>query len=293
MRKLPRLLLLLPKPSGDRKASVVAFVVQTLLMAIIVPSFVVPVAFEFLRDDRGNAVQPEQISYFVELPRDTEQSREAPRDGGDGRVASETPTETPSETPVPVVLTPSTVPSGVPTPDRSREVDPGGVGPLVGGGGPTRGVRPSFSDRRLWVPASEIIRAPAGPQTRADSLRQMLAERTGVFLDSVAEANPRGRAPGDWTFERNGKKYGIDQKFIRLGDFSIPTALLALLPMNVQANPIAQERQFRLSSMRQEILMQSARSVRDDEFRAAVRALRERKERERREAEERKLPTDP
>jgi hypothetical protein len=74
---------------------------------------------------------------------------------------------------------------------------------------------------------------------------------------------------------------------IRLGDFSLPTALLALMPLNVQANPIQNERAMRLNSMRSEIQYQAARMARDDEFRQAVRALRERKERERREAAER------
>ena len=89
----------------------------------------------------------------------------------------------------------------------------------------------------------------------------------------------------DQTFDRNGKKYGIDPKMIRLGDFSIPTALLALLPMNnVQANPTGIERARRLSSMRTEIMEQADRRARDDDFYAAVRALRLRKEKERAEA---------
>jgi len=287
MRKPSRLRLRLPKPSTDPKASVVAFIVQSLLIAIIVPTLIVPIAFDMLRDDRGEPVQPEQISYLVAAPRG-ERTLERRREGGDGRAASETPPETPA----PVVLTPRDVPSGLPSTDGVPRPEAGGVGPLVGGGGPTRGVQPSFNDRRLWLPESEIILAPTGPQTRADSLRQMLAERAGVFLDSVARENPRGRAPGDWTVDRNGKKYGIDQRFIRLGDFSIPTALLALLPMNAQANPIAHERQIRMNFMRQEIQMQAARAARDDEFRAAVRALRERKERERTEAEAQKVPAE-
>jgi hypothetical protein len=120
------------------------------------------------------------------------------------------------------------------------------------------------------------------PLSRADTLRAMLQQRVIALMDSLSGLpSDRGRQ-GDWTVDRNGRKYGIDGQFIRLGKFSIPTGLLALLPMNVQSNPIAMERARRLSMMREEIQSQAARSIRDEEFRAAVKALRERKERERR-----------
>lgn len=273
--------LLLPKQATDKRASVVALVVWAVVTAIVVPTLVVPFAFEVLLDDHGREVTPERISFITALPQGGESSAELPRAGGDGRARIETVTES-------APLAPSVAPNEVPTvvmPPGAARPEVGGTGPLVGGGGPTRGVRPSFTDRRLWVPESEIILAPTGPRTRADSLKAMLSGRIATFNDSMAEANPAGRAPGDWTFDRNGKKYGIDQKFIRLGDFSIPTALLAALPLNAQANPIAQERASRINAMRGEIQYQAARMAREDEFRDAVRALRERKERERREAE--------
>jgi hypothetical protein len=276
-----RLRLLLPSRGGDRRASALAFALQLALLAVVVPSFVVPIAVDLLRDDAGRPVTPERISFITAVPHGVGSPEEPMRDGGDGRAASTTPAEA---APVVPIVAPTEVPTGVPA--ATPREDPGGVGPLVGGGGPTRGVRPSFSDRRLWLPEAEIILAPTGPQTRAESLRVMLAERALVYLDSVADANPRGREPGDWTIERNGKKYGIDQRMIRLGDFSLPTALLALMPMNVQGNPMAMERATRLASMRNEIQWQAARMARDEEFRDAVRALRERKERERKEAAE-------
>ena len=274
------MLLGLPRPDSDPRASIVAFVVQVALIAVIVPSLIMPLAFDLFLYDRG-MVTPERISFITALPAATEPTREVPRAGGDGRVPSDAPVVAPP------VVAPRRIPTTVPPSVGPARADPLGVGPLVGGGGPTRGIRPSFTDRRLWLPESEIIMAPGAPKTRADTLRQLLAERTTLFLDSMARI-PGVRRPGDWTFERNGKKYGIDRQFIRLGDFSIPTALLAALPMNVQANPIALERALRLDAMRGEIMEQAARVARDDEFRAAVRALRERKERERREAEEKK-----
>jgi len=110
--------------------------------------------------------------------------------------------------------------------------------------------------------------------------------------DSIA-ANaytPNKFERGDWTFEKNGKKYGIDKSAIRLGPVSIPTALLGLLPLNAQGNPIAAQRDREMASLRQEILYQSQRSLNEQEFRKAVKALRERKERERQQQEKDKAP---
>lgn len=280
-RERPRLRL--PERRGDPRAFGVAFFVQLALIALVVPLLVVPIALDLLRDDSGRVVVPERISFIVAAPRGGEPTAEAPRAGGDGRTPAERPTDRPVE-PVPPVVAPTEVPTGVAPRTGAPRTDPGGTGPVIGGGGELRGIQPAFTDRRLWLPESEIIQAPAIPMTRADSLRALLAERTLDYLDSLASL-PADRRPGDWTFDLGGRKYGIDGQYIRLGAFSIPTPLLALLPMNAQQNPIARERALRLDAMRTEIQFQAARRARDDEFREAVRALRERKERERQEAE--------
>lgn len=287
-----RRFLLIPGRRGDPRASVAAFLLQLAIIVIVVPTLVVPVAFELLRDDAGRVVTPERISFITTVPESGPRSTEPPRAGGDGRAPSEDPV--PAEPAAPIVA-PVGVPTELPAAPE-RPVDPArGVGPLVGGGGPTLGIRPSFNDPRLWRSATDEVAGPVLPMSRADSLREVLHANAAAFVDSVTRAEgPPGRAPGDWTFERNGKKYGIDPRFIRLGNFSIPTAVLALLPMNgVQANPTALERARRLSSMREEIVDQAARMQREDEFRNAVRALRERRERERREAEEKRRNPDP
>jgi hypothetical protein len=178
---------------------------------------------------------------------------------------------------------PTTVPAELP-PRPAEPRDPVGVGPLVGSGGPAQGIRPSFTDQRLWITPSPVVVGPIVPLTRADTLRNLLRTRALAVMDSLISLPSDAGRQGDWTVDRNGKKYGIDPGYIRLGNFSIPTAVLAMLPFNVQANPIAMERARRLNSLREEIQTQAARSIRDDEFRKAVNALRERKERERREA---------
>jgi hypothetical protein len=101
--------------------------------------------------------------------------------------------------------------------------------------------------------------------------------------DSIAALtySPNKFERGDWTVEKGGRKYGIDKQYVRLGPVSIPLPLLGLLPLNAQGNPIAAQRDKELASLRAEILYQSQRALNEQEFRKAVRALRERKERER------------
>lgn len=281
MTKKKRGIELLPKRrSADPRASALAFVLQICALAIIVPAFIVPVAFDLLRDDSGSAIIPERISFEVMLPTDGEPERRQARDGGDGREVTDEPA-----VPAAPVLAPTDVPTSLPVAPRDAAAAGGGSGPLVGGGGPTQGIRPSFTDQRLWVRHSDVVVAPIVPLSRADTLRLMLENRIIAYADSMARI-PEGRRPGDWTFDLGGKKYGMDAGMIRLGNFSLPTPLLGLLALNnVQSNPIADERLKRLESMRQDIQRQSSRAMRDDEFYAAVRALRERKERERREAQ--------
>jgi hypothetical protein len=121
------------------------------------------------------------------------------------------------------------------------------------------------------------VTAPLSATERLDSA---MAPAFAALADSVRREALK-RNPNDWTKTIGGRQYGIDPHFIRLGPVSIPTPLLALLPMNQGANPAALERQRRLDFMRQEILMQAARAAREEEFNLAVKALRERKQKER------------
>ena len=224
--------------------------------------------FERVRTD----VPAERIG-FVSLPSRPDGDA-AGRIGGDGR-----PVRT--ERSLPTLRAPTSIPSGVvaaPTTVRDREPEPGS-GPLVGRGGPTQGVRPAFKDPRLWTAPTEVVVAPKSVRETVDS---MVVADVGRLNDAIAAApRPPRWSTGDWTVERNGQKYGIDQKFIRLGPVSIPTAVLAMLPLNVQQNPTAAERVRALSYMNADISYHARRAVSEDEFRRAVRNLRQRKERER------------
>ncbi|MGQ0765719.1 MAG: hypothetical protein ACT4OZ_08640 [Gemmatimonadota bacterium] len=183
-------------------------------------------------------------------------------------------------TPEPLVP-PAEVPSGLP-PAPAPAVRGPTSGPLVGGQGAVRGVQPGYSEPRIWV---EPTIASAPPLTGDAKLDSAVAARINAYRDSVLASTyaPNRFERGDWTVEtKDGKKYGIDQQFIRLGRFSIPTALLGLLPLNqVQGNPIAFERERRLAAIRTDILEHAQIAMNEEEFRRAVKAIRDRKEKER------------
>lgn len=156
------------------------------------------------------------------------------------------------------------------------------IGPLRGGSGPTRGIKPNYDDTRVWGGKPEFVYAPKTDKERLDSALYTTLAR---HLDSLAANaySPNKFERGDWTFGREGSKWGIDQQYIRLGRFQIPTALLALLPMNrMQANPIAMERDRNAAYMRADIMYHAQAAMNEEQFRKAVRDIRNRKERERR-----------
>ncbi len=182
------------------------------------------------------------------------------------------------------LVTPTEVPTGVPAAPTGPA-----TGPLASGRGPVRGVQPGYSEPRVWIQGEPVTAPPLTGDAKMDSA---VAARVYAFSDSVNATTyrPNTYEQGDWTYTtKDGKKYGIDQKFIRLGRVSIPTALLGLLPLNqMQGNPIAYERERRLAMMRAEILEHAQMAMNEEEFRQAVKQIRDRKERERKEAEKKK-----
>jgi hypothetical protein len=218
---------------------------------------------------------PEPQATHVTYVRMAADSAVRRREGGDNRRATTGPVAAP-------LVAPSEVPSALPPepskPAAAAAPAEGGRGPVVGAGGPTQGVTPQFIDPRLWAPSEPV---QVRPKTSTERLDSAIASQVHHLQDSLAALGPQ-RAEGDWSWKgKDGKKYGIDQRYIHLGNFSIPTALLALLPFNVQGNPTTYEAARRIGSIRAEIIAQEARAARDEEFNLAVKELRERKQKER------------
>ena len=260
------------RPSFPFIVSIALHVVVIMLLARI--TFGSYGLFGFL--DREPVPIPVERIGFISLPDRGVEDTPGQR-GGDGR-----PITRPVEPPPPLIApdhTPQTVP---PVTLAQPEPDRGGRGPLVGGGGPLRGIQPSYSDPRLWTRPGNVVVAPARPKTMAERVDSSIVAAVTAYLDSMA-ALPEERAPGDWTFDRGGKTWGIDREYIRLGDFQIPTAVLAMLPLNVQGNPTVIEREKKFAQMRADIDWQARVGEADIEFKKAVKRIRERYLREQRE----------
>jgi hypothetical protein len=163
----------------------------------------------------------------------------------------------------------------------------GGVadGRGMGGGiGPATGIVPAEPDPRLSTDAHQFFPVPKTHAQRVDSAVQATIY---AYNDSVARAAAlAGKKPGDWTFEKNGQKWGVDGNKIYLGKFAIPSAVLAALPIRIQANPGETLTDRLVTTHRGEVLEHAAAQYHDDEFKTAVKRIRERKDKERREKQE-------
>jgi hypothetical protein len=148
-----------------------------------------------------------------------------------------------------------------------------------GGIGPTTGIVPGVADPRLTVDPRQWYPVPKTQAQRTDSAIQAIIF---AYNDSVAKASG-GRAPGDWTFERGGGKWGVDGNKIYLGKFAIPSAVLAALPLRIQGNPGERLNDRLVGTHAGEVSEHAASQYHDLEFKNTVKAIRERKDRERRE----------
>ncbi|MEO8563459.1 MAG: hypothetical protein ABI601_15375 [bacterium] len=191
------------------------------------------------------------------------------------------------------LVAPSRVPTGIPLAPQAPASGgtPGGVqgGTGAGGGvGPTTGIVPGDPDPRLAADSKFFYPAPKTHGERVDSA---VKATILAFNDSVAGAAANaGRRPGDWTFENNGKKWGIDGNKIYLGKFAIPSAVLAALPIRIQGNPGETIADRLVTTRRGDLMLHAQSQFHDDEFKSAVKRIRERKERERREKQKQSDP---
>lgn len=181
-------------------------------------------------------------------------------------------------------------PLGSVTPDTASGPPMGSVTTGVGAVDPRLvGAKPGYPDGRIWAQPGAIERGRGRDGAeRLDSVIATVLTQAADSLDSIARATGRyAKAPGDWTrTDKDGKKWGWDNKGIRLGKVVIPNALLSLLPLNTQAamsgNAMSIERERRLATSREEIMRNMTMGPGDAEFAKLNQELRQRRERERR-----------
>lgn len=194
----------------------------------------------------------------------------------------------------PPVAQPVAAPTGLPRP----AVDTGGRAPGPADQGPEvlGGLRPALGDGRLWVeplplPPAELARRLT--RSHYELLDSAVTAVVQAYLDSViASPTPYGNAPPSWTTKIGGKTFGIDNRFIYLGGLRIPTAILALLPIPQVSNVDLRYAQ-RMAAMRADLMMAAQRTRTMEDFKEAVKRLREEQERQRElERNQRRTPTD-
>lgn len=192
-------------------------------------------------------------------------------------------TATPAARAAPAALpTPSSIPTSVPNLvplDSARSLAAGGTGSGFGvsGSGLATGLVPREPDDRIELSSGPIIRTPRTVSEDVDSIVQLVI---GIYRDSMAIAAAQ-RKPGDWTFKgKDGQTWGMDGKYIYVGKVKIPTALLALLPLNTAGGGSPIEART-AAYIRRDVMENGRRAISEDEFRDAVKRIRERKERER------------
>lgn len=220
-------------------------------------------------DGRPPKIRAERLHYITLPNQPTEASGSGRREQG----GSPAPLRAP-------VQAPASVPATVPA-DTGRSEAAGGTGDGRGsGGGAATGVVPRQPDSRIALGTDPLTRVP---RNMAETVDSIVSVAIGIYNDSMAMA-AKQRQPGDWSVKgKDGKVWGWDTRGIRLGKFTIPNALLALLPLNAGASGVSPIEQRSLAYIRRDILENAQRSISEDEFRAAVKRIRERKERERRE----------
>jgi hypothetical protein len=172
-----------------------------------------------------------------------------------------------------------------PIPERieTRPIDPVEIAlPDTGGvaRSPAGRIGPGLGTGRLWVrplplPPKELAqRLTLTHEQLVDSAVTAIVQ---AYLDSMA------REPGadhvklpDWTTTVAGSKFGLDSRNIYIAGLKIPAAVLALLPLPVGGN---QQRALDHNGewIAEDLRRAAQRSATLDEFKQAVRELRERK----------------
>jgi hypothetical protein len=213
------------------------------------------------------------------------QPRGAATIAGNGQTPKAKPKK--ATTPVPErILAPSVIPTTLPPiPAPAASVGaPSGSATGTGGApaGVATGIEPAMPDPRIELKPNSL-RLPLSMAQKNDSA--VKAIYMAYREAEIAAEENRGRSPRDWTIERNGQKYGLDSQYIYLGKFKVPSAILAALPFNYGGVDGARIIQARNANWIRDDIMSHSQGMSEDDFRAAIKRIRERKDRERKESE--------
>jgi hypothetical protein len=267
-----------PKQNGSVAVSIIANAVLIALIASI--TFTYPPS-AFFEGDRTKT-PTERVTYVQVQPRGSATA-------GNGAVPKAKPKKVATPVPEPI-FAPSVIPTTlppIPAPTPSVGATSGtatGTGGAPGGApaGVATGIEPAMPDPRIELKPNSL-RLPLSMSQKNDSA--VKAIYMAYRQAEIAAEENRGRSPRDWTIERNGQKYGVDSQYIYLGKFKVPSAILAALPFNYGGVDGARIIQARNANWIRDDIMSHSQGMSEDDFRAAIKRIRERKDRERKESE--------
>lgn len=160
---------------------------------------------------------------------------------------------------------------------------------------PAGRIAPGLASGRLWVrplplPPRELAqRLKKTHEQLVDSAVTAIVQH---FLDSMAvEPGADHVKLPDWTTTVGGSKFGLDSRNIYIAGLKIPAAVLALLPLPSGGNQ-QQALNHNGEWIAEDLRRAAARANTLDEFKQAVRELRERKEYERGLERAQRVPPD-
>jgi len=272
-----------PRKKGSVAISLVANAILIALIASI--TFTYPRS-AFFEGDR-TLTPTERVTYVQVQPRG------ASTVAGNGATPKAKPKKAIAPTPTPI-LAPSVIPTTLP-PIPAPTAAPGSpTGSSTGTGGAPAGVatgiEPTMPDPRIELKPNSL-RLPLSMAQKNDSA--VKAIYMAYREAEIASEENRGRSPRDWTIERNGQKYGLDSQYIYLGKFKVPSAILAALPFNYGGVDGARIIQARNANWIRDDIMSHSQGMSEDDFRAAIKRIRERKDKERKESEKDKPKANP
>jgi hypothetical protein len=275
--------LMIAPPKRDRGSIVLSLVIHVfVIVAVASITFRYPLSSLFTSRDKSLI---ERVQYVRVAP--------APPRGAVGNGAE--PKRRTLRTLSPAqLLPPSTIPTAIP-PLPPPTVSPGAISgtPNGSGGAPNgmaTGIEPALPDPRIELrPNGQRL-----PLTMAQKNDSAVKAIYVAFRQAEIEAEEqRGRSPRDWTMTHDGQKYGLDSQYIYLGKFKIPSAILAALPLNrggVEGSRIIEARN---AAWIQNDIYSHSQGMSEDDFRAAVKRIRERMDRERKDASDTKAAQSP
>jgi hypothetical protein len=188
---------------------------------------------------------------------------------------------------------PQRAPTGIPAPSRPGAGAPGAVLPGAAGGvpaGQTGGTRlprsgpgglgPELGDSRLVVRPQAVPEAPLEDEER---YQRHIRGRLQAINDSISGEADRQRRANDWTItDRNGRRWGIDERGIVAGGRHVPTPKVgAGRPQRDREDEARRER-----DQRREIDRQAEDIERDRYLRERGEAIRERENQRRQQERE-------